>query len=64
MWQNLKPSQIALVKFNAQLGCSGKNAHFRKRYTAHKMLENPRSVGEIAEAKEETPQANKNACES
>jgi len=60
----LKPSPIPLVKFNAQIGFSGENAHSRKRYKAHSMLENPRSMGDTAEAKEKTTQANKIACES
>jgi len=64
MWHNWKPSPIALVKFNAQLGFSGENTHSRKRYEAHSMLENPRSMGDMAKAKEKTPQANKNAGES
>jgi len=60
----LKPSPFALVKFNAQLGFSSENAYSRKRDKAHSLLETPRSMGKIAEAKEETPQENKNACES
>jgi len=54
-WHHLKPSPIALVKFNAQLGFSGENAHSTKCYKVHSMLENPRSMGDIAEANEKTP---------
>jgi len=63
-WHTLKRSPNAHAMFNAQLLFSGENAHSRRRYEAHSVLENPWSMGGTGKAEWKAPQANENAYES